>query len=198
MSDPLSGRPPLPATRVDDAAREVAVRVLSDAFGRGQLTMTELDARMDRVYRAFRHDELQAVIQDLAPAGQPAPLPLPVAPRRIRAVLSNVEQSRITTMPAALRIEVWLGNVELDLRQTEFPPGVTEVDIRATLGNVELTLPPHVLVENDGGGVLGSFAVNNAPLEPGSTSAAIGGSGPVVRITGRSILSNVEIHHARR
>lgn len=192
MSD--AGRPPLPATRVHDAAREVAVRQLSEAFGRGMLSMQELDLRMDRVYRAFRHDELQAVVQDL---GVEPPPPLPVLPAtpRIRATFSSIERSRITSVPPLLRIEVFAGNVELDLRHADFPAGVTEIEVRAMLGNVELTLPAHVTVEDAGHAVLGNFEVHDGTGQAGALRAMARVDGPVVQLTGRSLLSNVEIHH---
>lgn len=69
----------------------------------------------------------------------------------------------------------------------EFPPGVTEINVRAVMGNVELELPEHVRVEDEGRALLANFSLR------GRTRAREGEAVPMVRITGRWIMSNVEV-----
>ena len=55
-------------------------------------------------------------------------------------------------------------------------------------GNVEITLPAGVRVENDGQGFLGSFSCHVAP-----GAMPMVGTAPIVRVTGRVVLGNVEV-----
>lgn len=72
-----------PYLRCSDADRDRAAGVLRDSLGEGRITVTELDDRLDRVYRAQTYGELTAVMGDL-PAwlalahGPAAPTPYPV------------------------------------------------------------------------------------------------------------------------
>ncbi len=100
-------------------------------------------------------------------------------------MLSGREQSLIQ-VPRRLRVRARVGYVELDLTRAEFAPGVTEINVRAFLGYVEIRLPAGVRVESTGHGVLGYFAVHGA----GS-----GGAGsPIVRIRGKAVLGYAECY----
>ena len=45
----------------------------------------------------------------------------------------------------------------IDLREVSLPAGVTTLRVRAVFGAVEITVPPSLIVECAGTGVLGSF-----------------------------------------
>ena len=91
------------------------------------------------------------------------------------------------SLPRRLEVRAIFGNAELDFSDVQLPPGVTELVIRATFGNVEIRLPPGVVVENLGGGVLGSFTCRGGVHAHGAADV------PVVRIVGRALLANVEV-----
>jgi hypothetical protein len=84
-----------------------------------------------------------ALVADLpAVAADPATgVSAPVTTRRIAAVLGNVEQSNSGVIPSRLELRAVAGNLELDLTGARFAPGVTEISIRAFMGNVEIQLP---------------------------------------------------------
>ena len=50
-------------------------------------------------------------------------------------------------VPRHLSVRTLLGNVELDLTQAVFAPGVTEIELHAFMGNIEIQLPKNVGVE---------------------------------------------------
>jgi hypothetical protein len=141
------------------------------------------------VYRATTAGALGDLTRDLPDGGEPGvgsafPAHRPAMVPRITSFLSNVERGGRVVVPSRLEVRSILGNVELDLRDASFGPEVTEIVVRAIMGNVEVWLPPHVVVEDHGTAILGSFAVR----------AAGGGSGgSVVRIVGRAVMGNVEV-----
>jgi hypothetical protein len=191
------------AVRLAESEREQAVARLSDAFARDVIVVEEFERRLEAVYRAADSAELAALTRDL-PRAAPEPgerratgrIVPSGGTRRITAWFSNVERTGATEIPQQLEVTVFAGNVELDLTRTSFPVGVTEIVIRATLGNVELFLPPGVMVENDGGAFLGSFDCHTPDVTRGDVVSGHAITSPasrVVRITGRAVLSNVEI-----
>jgi predicted membrane protein len=50
-----------------------------------------------------------------------------------------------------------MGAGRLDFREARMPPGVTEVNILAVMGNVEILVPPELAVETHGFGLMGHF-----------------------------------------
>jgi hypothetical protein len=116
------------------------------------------------------------------------------AHRGIRAVLSNNTRVADWVQPRRLRVLAIAGNVELDLTDTRFGAGTSEIEIVAMAGNVELTVPADVDVEVDGRPLIGSFEFHRrsgAPLPAAATR-------PVLCITGVAFLGNVEIRVGQR
>lgn len=172
-------------------ARERVADYLGARFADDTISLDEFERRVALVYRATTADELAALTADIrapVPGAHPAAVvPVTVAPR-IRVLLGNLERAGAMEIPRRLELRVTLGNAELDLRDATILPGVTEIEIEARLGNVELTLPTGVSVENHGIGVLGSFECR-APKAAGPARAT-------VRIVGRSVLSAVTVRFA--
>jgi Domain of unknown function (DUF1707)/Cell wall-active antibiotics response 4TMS YvqF len=182
-----------PARLAVAEARERVLERLSDAFAQDQLGLEEFEARVDGAYQAATEPGLQALVRDLAPLPAPPRAELVVtsptagsAPG-VLAVLGNVERRGRFRLVNGYRATSVLGNIELDLRDIVLPAGVTELRVRAVLGNIEITVPPQLAVECEGTGILASFAsLNRIPAEGGD-------EGPVLRIVGSALLGNVEI-----
>lgn len=177
-----------------DSAREAAIARLSDAFAQDALTLDELERRLSAVYAAGDRAALHALLADLpSPAvvradatrgTRRSPTDPDEPHERVSAVLSNVERT-VFEVPARLEVRATFANVELDLRGARFGPGVTEISVRAVLGNIEIRLPDGVAVDNRGGGVLGSFECR--------TPSRVAAHAPMVRIVGRAVLGAVTI-----
>ena len=90
-------------------------------------------------------------------------------------------------MPKKLRAVTVMGGTDLDFREAEFGPGVTEVKVTVVMGGITIIVPPHLQVECDGGGILGLF-------EGMEHSAGKRDSGaPRLRITGVAVMGALEI-----
>lgn len=181
--------------------REEIVRQLSHQFAADRLTLEELERRLDLVYKASSPADLAALTADLPAFPSPlSPSALPAGGRalgvhavmttRVRAILANVERGGPMEIPSRLEVRATLGNVELDLRDGHFG-ALTEISITSLMGNVEIILPSGVRVENDGRAILGSFT-----CEVGPGAMPMVGTSPVVRLTGRALLGNVEVRAA--
>lgn len=171
-------------------AREGIARALSLHFAEDNIDTDELERRLARVYAATTMAELNAIVADLpATAAQAAVLaPRPPA-ERISALFSGQEQRITGEVPRRLEVRGRLGYVELDLTRASFAPGLTEIDVRAFMGYVQIRLPAGVRIENRGRALFGFFALKGRGTADDTAA--------VVRITGRATFGFAELF-ARR
>ncbi len=189
-----------PSVRYDGDARERTVARLSEAYANDMLTMGEFELRMEAVYRAGGQADLDRLTADLPMAGnvdaQAASGLVRGARQRLAATFSSNEGVHFAVMPTLFEIRALCGSVELDLRHTVFHPGVTEISIDATMGNIELMLPAHVVVERHGDFTFCSYSMKDKGFKRRDMPLPL--DAPIVRFTGRAFLSNIEIKRVLR
>lgn len=182
---------PVPTTTLD-AARERAVERLSIHYARDQLTLEELESRLEQAYAARTPEALDHVLVGL-PALTVAPAPTAAVPagkrpkaRNFIAVMSGVIRRGAWVVPKHIHAVAFMGGVELDLRDAVLDPGVTEIDVLAVMGGVVVTVAPNVRLETDGGAFMGGFEDQLKLPASGDPNA------PVVRLTGFAFMGGVE------
>ena len=101
------------------------------------------------------------------------PPDLPVGPSNLRAVpahllqerggvtvwWSNIKREGEWILPRIFRVFTFMGNVELDLTSARIVDGISEIEIRCIMANVEISVPPDIRVLSDGDGIMGNFEV---------------------------------------
>ena len=184
-----------PAVRPSGDARERTVAYLSDAYARDLLTMREFELRMEAVYRADSMADLARLTADLPQTGnsvaQQASGMVGGARQSLSATFSSVADVHITVMPTLFELRARFGSIQLDLRHTMFQPGVTEIHIDATAGNIALTLPAHLVIERHARFTFSSYGVKNKGLKP--AQLFLHPDAPIVRLTGQTFMSTIEI-----
>lgn len=206
MNDRQPGRP------ATDALRQAAVDALADAFAQDAIGLDEFERRVELAHRTETEEELRVLLSDLPAAHPPvrasgrspaearppdlAPHPVPAPDRSMPAHLSD-QSFVVGCLGGASRKGRWiparsnwaigvLGGVELDFRECPLPPGVTEVRCFTCMGGVELVVPPDVIVETSGVGLMGGF-------EHTARDTVVHPDAPVLRITGWAILGGVSV-----
>ena len=182
----------LPAVSLDDA-RERAVERLSVHYARDQITLDDLESRLERVYAARSAEALEAVLVGLpalAPAAPPASA-VPASPpvprsRKYVAFMSGIVRRGAWLVPTRIHAVAFMGGIELDLREATLGPGVTQIDVLAVMGGVVVTVPPNVRLECDGFAFMGGFEDQLQLPASGDPDA------PVVRLTGFAFMGGVE------
>lgn len=183
----------LPA--VSGSLRDAAVDALSDAFAQDVLSVEEFERRVELAHRAETAAELRALLDDLpgdasVPARReegPARTPPAHVPDQgvvVGLLGGGVRKGRWT--PARYNYAVGvLGGAELDFRDCALPP-VTDVRCFAIMGGVDVVVPPDVIVDTSGVGILGGFDhVAEADEAPAGA--------PVIRITGVAFMGGVSV-----
>jgi len=190
-------KPALVALR---ARREVVINALSTHFANDALDVDEFEQRVDLAHRATAVAELDRLLTDLEPAAdEPSRSLVSQADtqaaietrvhkaKRVLTILSSTQRKGTWRVPKELRVVTVMGAVELDFREAEFGPGVTEVKVTSVMGAIAIVVPPHLQVECDGVGILGHF--EGLDRGAGERDPDV----PLLRITGVAVMGALEI-----
>jgi hypothetical protein len=179
--------------------RERVVQALSTHYAYDRLSLSAVEERLERAYRATTPAELHALLADLPAAtaeamaaAAPLPLPLPVAatvPERgfALAIFGGFERKGGMAVPRHFKVTAVMGGGVLDLREARFGAGVTELELFVLMGGVEVLVPPGVRVECSGAAIMGGLGTDTD--EPTAASP----DQPVLRLNGFVIWGGVDV-----
>ena len=191
--------------------RDQVVEDLMEHFANDVMDLTEFERRLDVANRSETLEELNALLTDLPTSGALMRRSELTPARGGSAVVVSSEDVRAHSLMIAVcggttRKGRWvparrntaigiMGGVELDFRDAMLGPGVTEVNVFAVLGGVDIIVPPEMAVEVDGIAIMGGFenetdtVLNRDPDQPllrVKGLVVMGGAGIAVRLPGES------------
>lgn len=186
-------------------SRERIVQDLCRHFAEDRLELSEFEARLDIANRAITLDELERLTSDLPglspaatsvaaasarpPASAPSARPdQPLHRRFLVAVMSGVERKGKWRPPRKLFSYAFWGGVDLDFREAILAPGVTELTAIATMGGIDIVVPPELPVECHGMGIMGGFEHEDTEPAPDDDPDR-----PRLRITGFALMGGVQV-----
>ena len=184
-------------------ARQTAIDVLSEAFAQDQIDVEEFEQRVELVGLAKTMEHLRTIVADLPP---PPATAATTAPGGREVVLRPTlppdqvpgDSVIVGIMGGGSRKGAWIpartnwavgvmGGCDLDFREAQLGPGVTEIRAFALMGGVSVVVPPDVRVECSGIGIMGGFdhkTTVTSTTDPGA---------PVIKVTGLAIMGGVEV-----
>jgi cell wall-active antibiotic response 4TMS protein YvqF/uncharacterized protein DUF1707 len=175
--------------------RELTIGLLSDHFANDNLTLDELERRIELAYRASSVPALRELTKDLrrepdadVPQSE-ATVPEVFAPDRDRVVSIMTQTKRRGMWQPAKHLDLWcvMSETHLDLTRARLSPGVTEIHLRALMASVKLIVPPGVRVVVQPSAFMAE--VSDEVLDP----PPVGSNAPVVRITGGLVMSELKV-----
>jgi hypothetical protein len=194
-------------------ARQKAVDALCDSFARDELEMKEFEERIELVHRVETAEQLSILLADIPAAPLPATRKGSASKTAFHPASQSSDLAPRTTLPADQisdhslvvgvmggggRSGTWtpaknnwalgvMGGCQLDFRDAQLGPGVTEVRVLAMMGGIEIVASPDVRVECSGIGIMGGFGIGNQYRPPADPNA------PTIRITGLAIMGGVGV-----
>jgi hypothetical protein len=179
--------------------RQQTIDRLCEHFAQDRLTLEELERRIDVAERTHEHGELAALLADLQPRTPVVATPSPLPSTRTTGlpIQRNANGTILAIMGAAERRGAWrpaehnfvlclMGGADLDFREAQLAPGVTEVFVIACMGGCEIIVPPGLAVEVNGVGIMGGFGHR----ETGTQASP---DAPVLRINGFALMGGVDV-----
>jgi hypothetical protein len=185
-------------------AREIKIEELSRLFASDDLSIEDLERRIERVYQAANIAELDAITADLRlPAVIPGNTPIresdPVpgmvaapieAPRsRMLSIMASTKRVGRWMVPRDLRAFTMMSDTTLDLTNAAMPVGgIVNVELTAIMTSFKVIVPPGMRVVNDLHSLMSDVTSAADELLPGElTSPRV----PVIRLTGTAFMSDV-------
>jgi hypothetical protein len=211
MSEPL---PPPSLAR----AREQKVSELSEHFANDDLSLEDLERRIERVYKAASIAEIDQVTSDLralVPVNEPAAkkskkeptvmpsvvdaagVPAPgyeIPYSRIAAIMSSVRRVGRWAVPRDLRLLAIMTDSKFDMTKAALPVGgVVNIDLTGIMASVKIIVPPGIRVINEIHSFMADVGSGADELDAEST-----GTSPIIRLTGTAFMSEVKVKVRRR
>jgi DUF1707 SHOCT-like domain len=187
-----------------DQTRQMTIDALCEHFANDVMGVEEFERRVDLAHQASSNADLRALLRDLPGGELPAvvaPGGLPAASRGYQMTSADRVRERgfaVAVLGGTRRTGRWTpahknyaiavcGGAELDFREAVLGPGVTELEVYAMWGGVEVIVPPGLNVESHGIGLLGGFDHRAESYDAPDPTA------PTLRVTGIALMGGVEI-----
>jgi hypothetical protein len=205
MAEPL---PPPSLAR----AREQKISELSTHFANDDLSLDDLERRIERVYTAATIADLELITADLraaaslvdpraggrgglAPLRESSSVPANIeVPRsRLVAFMSSTRRVGRWAVPRDLRFIAMMSDSKLDLTSAALPVGgVVNIELTAVMASVRIIVPPDMRVINDMHSIMSDVGSSADEVDSGS------GMSPVIRLTGTAFMGDVKVKVRRR
>src|ERR1041384_5480940 len=151
MAEPL---PPPSLAR----AREQKINELSTHFANDDLSLDDLERRIERVYKAANVAELEEITADLRRAvTSNAPVPVgkssrmkvygtkyELASARLLSLMSSTRRVGRWAVPQKLDLVAIMSDTKIDFTHAAMPGAFVDVHVRAVMASCKLVVPPNV------------------------------------------------------
>ncbi len=118
---------------------------------------------------------------------------LPTTPARgIVSFFSENRKEGRWAVPRHLRVVSVFASVKVDLREAVLQHRESVIEAMAVLAEVQIIVPPDVIVECDGDAFMGAFTLSDGKRK-GAVTAAPPPGAPIVRVIGSAYLGNVTV-----
>ena len=182
-------------------ARDRTIERLSAHFARDDLSLEELEQRIERAYRATNLTELDALTADLSAVAAPASARSSLGARggganvpavsgdheRVVSIMSETKRRGVWAVPQELDVFALMSDTLLDLTQATLPGGVVDIHVRSLMAAVKIIVPPGVHVVDRLHTFMASTS-NNIDKSPAPPPGA-----PVIRISGFAMMAEVKV-----
>jgi hypothetical protein len=192
-------------------AREAKIDELSNFFANDDLTLEDLERRIESVYKAASVTELETITADLklatvrpdeytraklARATPSLPQSYDAEYARILSIMSSTRRAGRWVVPRKLDVVAIMTDAKIDITHALLPPGIIELDMRVIMASFKLVVPPNVRVINESHAFLASVRSRADELRPDGEASSPNET--VIRLTGTAIMADVNIVVRRR
>ena len=189
-------------------ARDQKINELSQYFANDDLSLDELERRIELVYKAGSIAELDSITADLRPSPVSAGMtPANLAPRqqimtamearrgRLLAIMGESRRTGRWLVPSELRVVSLMSDTRLDLTQAVMASGVAEIHVTAMWSSCRLIVPPGMRVINEMHAVMASVTSSADEMDPPGVTRT---NAPTIRLTGTALMAEVKVTVRRK
>jgi hypothetical protein len=182
---------------VSKYARGKIIDKLKHAYANDLLEENDFEKRIEIATSTRDHNELKHLVHDLPADVENVPIKaegsstIRVNTGEVKenstlvGFFSGIEKKGVWKPALNTKIVAIMGGVDLDFTHAEMAPGVTEINIFALMGGVEIVVPPGINVDAHGFAFMGGFedrSVNQYYADA-----------PTLKIRGFALLGGIEV-----
>ncbi len=192
-------------------AREQKISELSQHFANDDLSLEDLERRIEQVYKAASVAELDAITSDLRVSQLPAAgrsssaqmtdartdyatSNLPAPSSRLLAVMSESKRTGRWLVPQRLDVVSLMADTKIDLTHAVMPPGGAEFHVRSFWAACKIVVPPEMRVINEMHAIMASVVSKADEMDAEGAQR----HGPTLRLTGTAFMAEVKVVVRRR
>ena len=192
-------------------AREQKISELSQHFANDDLSLEELERRIEQVYKAANVSELDAITADLRVSQVPATAGpssaaminartdyatsnLSAPNSRLLAVMSESKRTGRWLVPQRLDVVALMADTKIDLTSAVMPPGGAEFHVRSFWAACKIVVPPEMRVINEMHAIMASVVSKADEMDAEGATRR----GPTLRLTGTAFMAEVKVVVRRR
>jgi hypothetical protein len=192
-------------------AREQKISELSQHFANDDLSLDELERRIEQVYKAASVSELDAITSDLRVSQLPATARpssdavsnarvdygtsnLPAPSLRLLAVMSESRRTGRWLVPQRLDVVALMADTKIDLTSAVMPAGGAEFHVRSFWAACKIIVPPEMRVINEMHAIMASVVSKAEEMDAEGATR----HGPTLRLTGTAFMAEVKVVVRRR
>lgn len=184
-------------------ARERKIDELSTHFANDDLTLEELERRIEQVYKAGSLAELETITADLrraltVPADHtrvnvaPSVASVPdLKSARLLALMSQTRRVGRWTMPPQLRVVAIMSDTRIDFREAMLMSRTVVLELRSVMAQVVIVVPPGMRVVLETSSVMSNVRNRADDLPTSELPASM--TAPVLRLGGFALMSDVSV-----
>ena len=185
----------LPEIRATDADRERTVSVLRHSGANGQLSVDELDERVELAYAAKTRGELEQLTQDLGET-RDRPDDVPVRPGEdgthwVISVMGGSDRKGHWRLGRTVNVVNVMGGSDLHLNDAEFAADVVELRVFSLMGGSDVWIPDGLDVEVSEFALIGGNELKVGEARPGD-------GGPLLKLKLISIMGGSTVRRGRK
>src|SRR6185503_5342135 len=198
-------------------ARELKINELSTHFANDDLTLDELERRIEQVYKAASVAELETITADLK---ESARVPVEfvqakvkrgkgkqattfeLARARLVSLMSSTKRVGRWPVPRTLDVVAIMSDTKLDLTHAVLTDNVTDFEIRVVMASLKIIVPPGMRVVLSASSIMSDIGSRADEIHTDELSIDGGvpatTNTPVLRLTGFALMSDVKVVVRRR
>jgi hypothetical protein len=185
----------LPDIRATDADRERTVGVLRASGSNGQLTVDELDQRVEAAYAAKTRGELERLVEDLGET-RDRPAGVPVRPgddgtHWVVSIMGGSDRKGRWRVGRTCTVVNVMGGSDIQLNDAEFAADVVELRVFSVMGGSDIWIPEGLDVEISEFAFMGGNEIRIGQARPGD-------GGPLLRLKLISIMGGSTLRRGRK
>ena len=177
---------PTPSSRVNDTDRERTVARLQEAVADGRLDISELEERLDAVYSAKTHADLQVLTADLPVVKTPD-----IPDLTLKTKAGSIRKNGYWRVPSRINAECSSGSIKLDFTEAECFHREVMIHASARSGSVVLVIPHGWAVDLDDTSSASGSVVNKIRERPRPGA-------PLLRVSGTVTSGVIKARYPRR